>query len=73
MSTGEDKKAEGEAAKAEVFTPPNLLKVRASALGGRTMDEMVEAGMQVVAGAAKNYADVANADINEIDGIAAAM
>ncbi|MBM3536069.1 MAG: hypothetical protein FJX60_23915 [Alphaproteobacteria bacterium] len=71
--SGEEKKVVGEAAKADVFTPPNLLKVRASAPGGKTMDEMVEAGTQVIAGAAKNYAEVAMADVNEIDGIAAAM
>jgi len=71
--TGEEKKVVGEVAKADVFTPPNLLKVRASAPGGKTMDEMVEAGMNVVAGAAKNYAEVAMADVNEIDGIASAM
>ncbi len=74
MTSGDDKKAvEGEEAKAEVFTPPNLLKIRASAPGGKTMDEMVEAGASVIASAAKNYADVANADVNEIAGIAAAM
>jgi chemotaxis protein histidine kinase CheA len=74
MTTGDDKKAvEGEVAKAEVFTPPNLLKIRASAPGGKTMEEMVEAGTSVVAKAARNYADVANADVNEIAGIAAAM
>jgi chemotaxis protein histidine kinase CheA len=71
--SGEEKKVEGEVAKADVFTPPNLLKVRASAPGGKTMDEMVEAGTQVVATAAKNYAEVAMADVNEIDGIATAM
>lgn len=73
MTGSDEKKPDGEVAKAEVFTPPNLLKIRASAPGGRTMEEMVEAGTQVIAGAARNYADVANADINEIDGIAAAM
>ncbi|MSP49691.1 MAG: hypothetical protein EXQ95_10245 [Alphaproteobacteria bacterium] len=73
MATKDDKKTEGEAAKAEVFTPPNLLKIRASVPGGKTLDEMVAAGSQVIASVAKGYADVAHADINEIDSIAAAM
>jgi chemotaxis protein histidine kinase CheA len=73
MATGEEKKTEGEVAKAEVFTPPNLLKIRASAPGGKTMEEMVEAGSHVVASAARNYAEVANADVDEIAGIAQAM
>ena len=58
---------------AEVFEVPNLLKVRAAAPGGRTMDEMVDSGNNVVAGAASGYAEVAMADISEIAGIAQAM
>ncbi len=72
-NSDETKKADGEVAKAGVFTPPNLLKIRASAPGGKTMDEMVKAGMAVISTQAKNYADVANADVAEIAGIAAAM
>jgi chemotaxis protein histidine kinase CheA len=70
---GDEPKGDGEAGKAEVFTPPNLLKIRASAPGGKTLEEMVESGNQVVSGLAKNYAEVATADISEIDGIAQAM
>ena len=73
MTKSDEPKADGEAGKAEVFTPPNLLKIRASAPGGKTMEEMVESGNAVVSGLAKNYAEVASADIAEIDGIAAAM
>ncbi len=73
MSDKGEKKPDGEGARAEVFTTPNLLKIRASAPGGKTLDEMVVAGTAVIASAAKNYADVANADVDEIAGIAAAM
>ena len=73
MSDKDEKKPDGEAAKAEVFTPPNLLKIRASAPGGKSMEEMIEAGNSVVATAARSYAEVANADVDEIAGIAAAM
>jgi chemotaxis protein histidine kinase CheA len=58
---------------AEVFDVPNLLKVRAAAPGGKTMDEMVESGNSVVSGLASSYADVAVADISEIAAIAQAM
>jgi chemotaxis protein histidine kinase CheA len=57
----------------EVFDVPNLLKVRAAAPGGRTMDDMVESGNNVVSGLAASYAEVAVADISEIEALAQAM
>jgi hypothetical protein len=57
----------------EVFEVPNLLKVRAAAPGGRTMDDMVESGNTVVSGLAASYAEVAVADISEIEALARAM
>jgi chemotaxis protein histidine kinase CheA len=69
----DDPGTDGAVMKAEVFEVPNLLKIRAAAPGGKTMDEMVESGNNVVSGLAKNYAEVATADIAEIAGIAQAM
>jgi hypothetical protein len=65
--------ADGADVKAEVFDVPNLLKIRAAAPGGKTMDEMVESGNNVVSGLSSSYVDVATADISEIAGIAQAM
>lgn len=72
-SDDRDSKPANAATTVEVLHPPNLLKIRASAPGGKTLDEMVTAGNSVVSTFAQDYSLVAEADILEIDGIAAAM
>jgi chemotaxis protein histidine kinase CheA len=72
-SIDEEPNADCRPVGAEVFAVPNLLKARASAPGGRSVDEMAESGAAVVSGLACDYAEVATADISAIDAIARAM